>query len=74
MMLIKRNGDLVIGLTDANILDLEARRILRLRPDDIGVEGLTLYILRGENHEAMRTELLRAGWNLDDFKPPAASD
>jgi len=65
MMILKRGGNLILGLTDENFVALINGQILRVRGENIEMPGLTFFVMHGTSHDHMRAELRANGYAVD---------
>jgi len=64
MMKLRRGPFVVLGLTNQNVEDLRAGRVIQVRGEDIDAPGVTLQLIFGESHEEMRAILRANGYDI----------
>jgi hypothetical protein len=60
MVVVKRGGNIVIGLTPENMVDILGGGVIKLAGSDIDVPGLTFYVVQG-SHSDILADLRRNG-------------
>jgi hypothetical protein len=65
MMSLQRGNNLVLGVTVANMQELNDGVVIHVLGDRVGLPGVNIYLVLGETHEQMRRDLRASGYDID---------